>query len=57
MGCWSSGPGRGRTLIRAAAVLVAACVVLLLGRAALWALVGGAVAGLAVAVAGGPLPS
>ena len=39
-----------------AAVLVAACAVLLLGRAALWALAGGGVAGLAIALAGGPLP-
>ena len=40
-----------------AAVLAAAALVLLLGRAPLWALGGGAVAGLAVAAAGGPLPS
>ena len=38
-------------------VLVAACAVLLSGRAALWALGGGAVAGLVVAVAGGAVPS
>ena len=38
------------------AVLVAAALVLLLGRAPLWALAGGALAGLAVALAGGPLP-
>jgi chromate transporter len=37
-------------------VLAAACVVLALGRAALWVLGGGAVAGLVVAAVGGPLP-
>jgi chromate transporter len=39
-----------------AAVLAAASALLAVGRAPLWALAGGAVAGLAVAVAGGPLP-
>jgi chromate transporter len=39
------------------AVLAVAAGVLLWGRAALWALGGGAVVGLLVAVAGGPLPS
>jgi chromate transporter len=38
-------------------LLAVAALVLLLGRAALWALAGGAVVGLVVAVAGGPLPS
>ena len=38
------------------AVLAAAAVLLALGRAPLWALAGGALAGLAVAGAGGPLP-
>jgi chromate transporter len=37
-------------------VLAAAAVPLLLGRSPLWPLAGGAVAGLVVAVAGGPLP-
>ena len=37
-------------------VLGAACVVLALGRATLWVLGGGAVVGLVVGVAGGPLP-
>jgi chromate transporter len=40
-----------------AAVLAAAGVLLLAGRPPLWALAGGAAAGLAVAAAGGPLPS
>jgi chromate transporter len=39
------------------ALLAVAAVALLLGRAALWALAGGAVVGLVVALAGGPLPS
>jgi chromate transporter len=39
-----------------AAVLAAAAILMLLGRPPLWALGAGAVAGLAVAVAGGPLP-
>jgi chromate transporter len=39
-----------------AALLAAAAVLLALGRPPLWALGGGALAGLAVAVAGGPLP-
>jgi chromate transporter len=39
-----------------AAVLAGAAVLMLLGRPPLWALGGGAVAGLAVALAGGPLP-
>jgi chromate transporter len=39
-----------------AAVLAAAALLLLAGRPPLWALGGGAVAGLVVAVAGGPLP-
>jgi chromate transporter len=38
------------------AVLAGAAVLLLLGRAPLWALGGGALAGLVVALAGGPLP-
>jgi chromate transporter len=40
-----------------AAVLAAAALLMLLGRPPLWALGGGAVAGLVVGVAGGPLPS
>ena len=39
------------------ALLAVAALALLLRRAALWALAGGAVVGLVVAVAGGPLPS
>jgi chromate transporter len=39
-----------------AAVLAAAAVLLALGRPPLWALAGGATCGLAIAVAGGPLP-
>ena len=39
-----------------AAVLAAAALVLLLGRSPLWALGGGAICGLLIAVAGGPLP-
>jgi chromate transporter len=39
------------------AILAAAALVLLLGRAALWALAGAAVAGLAAALAGLPLPA
>jgi chromate transporter len=39
-----------------AAALVAAAALLALGRSPLWALGGGALAGLAVALAGGPLP-
>jgi chromate transporter len=38
------------------AVLAGAVALLVLGRPPLWALVGGALAGLGVAVAGGPLP-
>jgi hypothetical protein len=38
------------------AVLAGAALLLLLGRAPLWALGGGALAGLVVALAGGPLP-
>ena len=39
-----------------ARVLAAAAALLALGRPPLWALGGGALAGLAVALAGGPLP-
>ena len=39
-----------------AAVLAGAAMLLVLGRSPLWALAGGALAGLAVALAGGPLP-
>ena len=39
------------------ALLAVAALALLLGRAALWALAGGAVVGLVVALAGGPLPA